>query len=226
MNTEFLNTNASLFYKLVLIPFFVFFTLLIGSTTLSHAAIEVYDFDSKRQEAQYRGLIDEFRCPKCQNQNLASSDAPIAQDLKQKTYDMVKDGRSDAEIRQYMQERYGDFISYSPPVRPSTWILWFFPPLLLILILSGWFWRHHTRSKAPHKHPITPSTDTNSLLTAKEQAALDRLLASREESGKTTTEARTIAKANPTESSKSKSSNLKTTKPKSNGQTRDKGDSL
>ena len=213
-----MNANTSLFYRLVLIPVFVLFTLLIGATNLSHAAIEVYDFDSKRQEAQYRGLIDEFRCPKCQNQNLASSDAPIAQDLKQKTYDMVKDGRSDAEIRQYMQERYGDFISYSPPVRPSTWILWFFPPLLLILILGGWFWRNHTRSKAPHKRPIMPNADINSSLTAKEQAALDRLLASREASGKTTT-----AKANPTET---KPSNLKTSKPKSNMQTRDKGDSL
>ena len=213
-----MNANTSLFYRLVLIPVFVLFTLLIGATNLSHAAIEVYDFDSKRQEAQYRGLIDEFRCPKCQNQNLAGSDAPIAQDLKQKTYDMVKDGRSDAEIRQYMQERYGDFISYSPPVRPSTWILWFFPPLLLILILGGWFWRNHTRSKAPHKRPIMPNADINSSLTAKEQAALDRLLASREASGKTTT-----AKANPTET---KPSNLKTSKPKSNMQTRDKGDSL
>ncbi len=213
-----MNANTSLFYRLILIPVFVLFTLLIGATNLSHAAIEVYDFDSKRQEAQYRGLIDEFRCPKCQNQNLASSDAPIAQDLKQKTYDMVKDGRSDAEIRQYMQERYGDFISYSPPVRPSTWILWFFPPLLLILILGGWFWRNHTRSKAPHKRPIMPNADINSSLTAKEQAALDRLLASREASGKTTT-----AKANPTET---KPSNLKTSKPKSNMQTRDKGDSL
>ncbi|MCG3872064.1 cytochrome c-type biogenesis protein [Psychrobacter sp. Ps7] len=213
-----MNANTSLFYRLVLIPVFVLFTLLIGATNLSHAAIEVYDFDSKQQEAQYRGLIDEFRCPKCQNQNLASSDAPIAQDLKQKTYDMVKDGRSDAEIRQYMQERYGDFISYSPPVRPSTWILWFFPPLLLILILGGWFWRNHTRSKAPHKRPIMPNADINSSLTAKEQAALDRLLASREASGKTTT-----AKANPTET---KPSNLKTSKPKSNMQTRDKGDSL
>ena len=61
----------------------------------SFAAIDVYDFDSVQQEAQYRGLIEELRCPKCQNQNLAGSDAPIAQDLKQKTYDLVKDGRSD-----------------------------------------------------------------------------------------------------------------------------------
>ena len=97
---------------------------------------------AKEVNYPYRALIEEFRCPKCQNQNLAGSDAPIAQDLKQKTYELVKDGRSDAEIRQYMYERYGDFISYKPPVRPSTWILWFFPPLLLALVLLGWFIKH------------------------------------------------------------------------------------
>ena len=113
----------------------------------SYAAIDVYDFDSVQQEAQYRGLIEELRCPKCQNQNLAGSDAPIAQDLKQKTYDMVKDGRSDGEIRAYMQERYGDFISYKPPVRPSTWILWFFPPVLLVVVLIGWLVLVHRRQR-------------------------------------------------------------------------------
>ena len=172
-----MNNAFSVPYKSVLIALLTPFTLLIlliGTTTSTYAAINVYDFDSKRQEAQYRGLIDEFRCPKCQNQNLAGSDAPIAQDLKQKTYDMVKDGRSDAEIRQYMQERYGDFISYNPPVRPSTWILWFFPPLLLIVVLGGWFWRNNARQK----QPITRAS-ADSSLSVEEQAALDRLLASR-----------------------------------------------
>lgn len=111
------------------------------------ANIDVYQFDNPRQEAQYRALIEEFRCPKCQNQNLAGSDAPIAQDLKQKTYDMVKAGRSDTEIRNYMYERYGDFISYKPPVRPSTWILWFFPPILLVLGLLTWFIRNRNQQK-------------------------------------------------------------------------------
>ena len=110
--------------------------LVIGLSMSAWANIDTYQFDNPRQEAQYRALIEEFRCPKCQNQNLAGSDAPIAQDLKQKTYDMVKDGRSDGEIRQYMNERYGDFISYKPPVRPSTWILWFFPPVLLVFVME------------------------------------------------------------------------------------------
>ena len=142
----------------------------------AYAAIDVYDFDSIQQEAQYRGLIAELRCPKCQNQNLAGSDAPIAQDLKQKTYDLVKDGRSDGEIRDYMQERYGDFISYKPPVRPSTWILWFFPPLLLILLIAGWFWQTKRRQLTA-RGQSGPSVDhATTPLNATEKAELERLL--------------------------------------------------
>lgn len=135
---------------------------------VAQAAIDTYEFDNPRQEAQYRALIDEFRCPKCQNQNLAGSDAPIAQDLKRKTYEMVKDGRTDAEIRQYMKARYGDFISYKPPVRPSTWLLWFFPPLLLVMVLLGW-WVKNRRANTPQLLPTEPLSDT-------EQARLDALL--------------------------------------------------
>nr|WP_228143868.1 cytochrome c-type biogenesis protein [Moraxella porci] len=131
--------------------------------------IELYEFDSPQQEAQYRGLIEELRCPKCQNQNLAASDAPIAQDLKQKTYEMVKDGRTDTEIRNYMFERYGDFISYKPPVRPSTWILWFFPPVLLVLLILGWLY------KAKKGRAATVS-DTAAPLSASEEEKLAKIL--------------------------------------------------
>ncbi len=142
----------------------------------AQAAIEVYDFDSVQQEAQYRGLIEELRCPKCQNQNLAGSDAPIAQDLKQKTYDLIKDGRSDGEIRVYMQERYGDFISYKPPVRPSTWILWFFPPLLLIVLIIGWFWQSKRRQLSARGRAGVTVGITAAALTSAEKAELERLL--------------------------------------------------
>lgn len=131
--------------------------------------IELYEFDSPQQEAQYRGLIEELRCPKCQNQNLAASDAPIAQDLKQKTYEMVKDGRTDTEIRNYMFERYGDFISYKPPVRPSTWILWFFPPLLLILLILGWLYKTKQGRAATTDETAEP-------LSASEEAKLAKIL--------------------------------------------------
>ncbi|WP_221185051.1 cytochrome c-type biogenesis protein [Psychrobacter luti] len=149
--------------------------LSFGISFSAHAAIEVYDFDSVQQEAQYRGLIEELRCPKCQNQNLAGSDAPIAQDLKQKTYDLIKEGRSDTEIRAYMQERYGDFITYKPPVRPSTWILWFFPPLLLIVLVIGWFWQSK-RSQRVARGQSGVTVDSVAALSAAEKAELDRLL--------------------------------------------------
>lgn len=103
------------------------------------------NFQNVAQEAQYRTLIDEFRCPKCQNANLAGSDAPIAQDLKHKTYALVKQGQSNDQIRQYMIARYGDFISYKPPVKRSTWLLWFAPPLALLLALMIWFLRVRAR---------------------------------------------------------------------------------
>nr|WP_083102166.1 cytochrome c-type biogenesis protein [Moraxella osloensis] len=149
--------------------------LVAGLSMSAWANIDTYQFDNPRQEAQYRALIEEFRCPKCQNQNLAGSDAPIAQDLKQKTYDMVKDGRSDTEIRQYMNERYGDFISYKPPVRPSTWILWFFPPVLLVFVMLAWFIRNRNSSKraAVIANPIE---EGYAPLSAAEQQRLQDLL--------------------------------------------------
>ena len=149
--------------------------LVVGLSMSAWANIDTYQFDNPRQEAQYRALIEEFRCPKCQNQNLAGSDAPIAQDLKQKTYDMVKDGRSDTEIRQYMNERYGDFISYKPPVRPSTWILWFFPPVLLVFVMLAWFIRNRNSSKraAVIANPIE---EGYAPLSAAEQQRLQDLL--------------------------------------------------
>lgn len=149
--------------------------LCLTISTISFASIDVYEFDNPRQEAQYRALIDEFRCPKCQNQNLAGSDAPIAQDLKQKTYDMVKEGRSDAEIRQYMFERYGDFISYKPPVRPSTWILWFLPPVLLVMILVWWWLRQRQKSQ-PQTTQSIDAVDTLPPLSKGEQEKLHKLL--------------------------------------------------
>lgn len=163
----------------------------LGSvSSLASAAIEVYEFDSPRQEAQYKGLIEEFRCPKCQNQNLAGSDSQISQDLKRKTYEMVMAGQSDSQIREYMYERYGDFISYKPPVRPSTWILWYFPPLFLVLVVGWWLWRSHQSKSNPKKGALATEVDANqsaadtieSDLSAEEAAKLKALLSKHSDS--------------------------------------------
>jgi len=102
-------------------------------------------FKSPQHEVRYRALIEEFRCPKCQNANLAGSDAPIAQDLKHKTYLLIQQGQSDDQIRQYMTSRYGEFISYKPPINRSTWVLWFAPPLMLVLVFVVWIMRIRAR---------------------------------------------------------------------------------
>jgi cytochrome c-type biogenesis protein CcmH len=96
---------------------------------------------SPAQAERYHHLIELYRCPKCQNANLAGSDAPIAQDLKHKILLMVQANQSDNEIRDYLVTRYGAFISYQPVVTPATWLLWFLPPVLLLLGLLVWVWR-------------------------------------------------------------------------------------
>ena len=143
--------------------------LVIGVSTGAAASFELYEFDSPQQEAQYRVLIGERRRPRCQNQNVAGSDAPIAQDLKQKTYEDV---RSDAEMRNDMFVRYGDFISYKPPVRPSTWILWFFPPMLLLLLLLGWIYKAQKGRSWSKQIPTSHAP-----LSAGEEAKLKKILA-------------------------------------------------
>lgn len=90
--------------------------------------VDIYEFPSAEVETRYRALIDEFRCPKCLNTNLSGSDAPIAQDLRRTVWRLlVEDGLSDQQVRDYLQERYGDFVLYDPPFKPGTWILWLAP---------------------------------------------------------------------------------------------------
>ncbi len=98
----------------------------------AEAKVEVHDFDSRQQEESYQRLIEELRCLVCQNQNLADSNAELAQDLRQKTYEMVKSGMDDKAIIEYMVNRYGDFVLYRPPVRSSTMLLWVGPFIILI----------------------------------------------------------------------------------------------
>lgn len=150
--------------------YWLFVVMLFGH--LSFAAITIYEFDDPVNETRYHALINDFRCPTCQNQNLAGSDAPIAMDLKQKTYEMIQEGRSDGEIRDFMFERYGDFISYKPPVRPSTWILWFFPPILLALILLIWVLKN--RRPMPKKRPQTTTKALDDNEEARVAALLDQ----------------------------------------------------
>ncbi len=111
--------------------------LLAALEATAAGPVDVYDFPDAVTEARYRALIDEFRCPKCLNTNLSGSDAPIAKDLRATVYRLlVSETMEDAAIRDFLRERYGDFVLYNPPFRPGTWILWL-TPLLLVLVGIG-----------------------------------------------------------------------------------------
>ena len=90
--------------------------------------VDTFEFSDEVQERRYRALIDEFRCPKCLNTNLAGSDAPIAQDLRKVVYRLVViEAKTDQEVRDYLQVRYGDFVLYDPPFNARTWYIWIVP---------------------------------------------------------------------------------------------------
>ena len=99
----------------------------------SMAAVESYAFDTDEQEATYKKVIAELRCLVCQNQNLADSNAELAQDMRAKAYKMVSEGKTDKEISEFMVARYGDFVLYRPPLKSTTFFLWFGPAVLLIV---------------------------------------------------------------------------------------------
>lgn len=106
--------------------------LLLGVAAVAQATtIETYRFESPGQEATYKKMIAELRCLVCQNQNLADSNAELAQDLRRKTYEMVSAGKNEQEIVSYMVDRYGDFVLYRPPVKGITLFLWVGPFVLL-----------------------------------------------------------------------------------------------
>ena len=97
------------------------------------AAKEPLIFMNPEQEARYNQLTLELRCLVCQNQNLADSDAPLAQDLRKEIFDMMQAGRSNEEIKIFLVDRYGDFVLYKPPIQGNTLALWLMPAVLLML---------------------------------------------------------------------------------------------
>ena len=106
---------------------------------LAYAAspVDVYQFEDDGQRQRYRALIEEFRCPKCLNTNIAGSDAPIAQDLRRTVHRLVvQEGYSDKQVRDFLQARYGDFVLYDPPFNARTYLIWLVPVGLGMLALA------------------------------------------------------------------------------------------
>lgn len=106
---------------------------LLAISLALQAKVESREFASEQMEEDYKTLVAELRCLVCQNQNLADSNAELAVDMRTKVYNMLNEGKSKAEIADFMVARYGDFVLYRPPVKSSTFILWFGPFIFLLV---------------------------------------------------------------------------------------------
>jgi cytochrome c-type biogenesis protein CcmH len=93
-------------------------------------------FQDPAMQLRYEHLIHEFRCLVCQDETIADSNADLAAQFRRHVHSLVASGKSDADIRAYMVNRYGDFILYKPPVQTSTWLLWFGPFLFLLIAIA------------------------------------------------------------------------------------------
>lgn len=110
--------------------------LIVAAVSVSaqqRAPRPVPPIDDPELNARYQALIHEVRCLVCENRSIAESPSDVANDLKHLILEMMVDGKSDAEIREFLAERYGDTILYRPPVQPNTWALWGAPAVLLVL---------------------------------------------------------------------------------------------
>ena len=116
---------------------FIFISFILLSTSAFNQV--VYEFEDSLQEKRFYSLISEIRCPKCTSGSIASSDAPVSRDLKNKVYELVLDGSTDKEIKTYVSDRFGDFSDYRPALEGSNYLLWFGPFIFLGLMLVIFF---------------------------------------------------------------------------------------
>ena len=126
--------------------------LVISGSAL--ATIDVMQFKDEAQEQQFRQLTEQLRCPKCQNNSIADSNSMIATDLRQKVYELMQEGKSQKEIVDYMVARYGNFVTYDPPLTPLTVLLWVMP--VVAIGVGGWIIFARTRRRVRVKQEEFP----------------------------------------------------------------------
>ena len=125
--------------------FIQFALLLVLIQGVSAQSIDAKEFFTVEQEQRYQNLINEIRCPVCQGQSIGGSNASLALDLREKVQQLIISGKTDDEIHLFMVERYGDFVVFMPPVKSSTYALWFAPFVFLVICLILLF--RSTKSK-------------------------------------------------------------------------------
>jgi cytochrome c-type biogenesis protein CcmH len=138
---------------------------LLFVTAATAFTLEEFEFDSPAQQEEFRELISKLRCLVCQNESLAGSQAELAQDLRNEVYRMMRAGQSQDEILTFLVDRYGDFVLYDPPLKPSTYVLWFGP--FVIIGIAGFFMLRAVMRRKP-------ATDDD--MSDAEQARLKALL--------------------------------------------------
>jgi cytochrome c-type biogenesis protein CcmH len=143
--------------------------LLLGALLIwggaSAFTLEEFHFETPAQEEAFRTLIGKLRCLVCQNESLAASQADLAQDLRKEVYAMMREGKGQDQIIEFLVARYGDFVLYEPPVKPSTYLLWFGP--FLLVGVGGFLLFRALRRKRLELEPD---------LTGAERARIDQLL--------------------------------------------------
>ncbi len=141
-------------------------TALVFSTAQAYT-LEEFTFDDPAKFNEFHDLIGKLRCLVCQNESLAGSQAGVAEDLRKEVYRMLREGQSREQVIAFLTARYGDFVLYEPPIKPSTYILWFGP--FLLVGFGGWRLLRTLQRKK--------SEPEQAELSADERARLNQLLA-------------------------------------------------
>jgi len=128
--------------------------LLCSAGLQASVTLESFTFADAAEEQRFKDLIEGIRCLVCQNQSLIDSDAELAHDLRAEVYGMMQTGKSDTQIIEFLVARYGDFVLYSPPVKPSTYLIWF-GPFVLLLIAALLLFRSLRRQQRVPEQAIT-----------------------------------------------------------------------
>lgn len=144
----------------------LFLTALLFSS-VAFSSIDALNFSSPQQESDYHQLTQSLRCPQCQNNNIADSNATIAVDMRGKVFELLQEGKSKNDVVDYMVARYGNFVTYDPPMTASTLVLWI-APLLLVLLGLVFLLRRKPKAQSAVK--------SQDILTDEDNARLAELL--------------------------------------------------
>ncbi|EGB5280867.1 cytochrome c-type biogenesis protein CcmH [Salmonella enterica] len=138
-----------------LLPGMVMLMLALVISGSARATTDVMPFKDEAQEQQFRQLTEQLRCPKCQNNSIADSNAMIATDMRRRVYDLMQEGKSRQQIIDYMVARYGNFVTYDPPLTPLTVLLWVLP--LAAIVAGGWIIVARTRRRVRLRREPLPA---------------------------------------------------------------------